>query len=104
MCLLCTRSVVVCHRILHNKSSYNTLNKSLYTYTTRNFATVGVPVLPESQREPDNIYRRPAVLPPSQPLHEHDDLMWNDAQAPEPCLDEFPNAPPRMYGIIDFPV
>jgi len=65
----------------------------------RFFATEDVPVLPESIREPDNIYRRPQRLPYSAPLSIDSELMWDDAQAPEPTFDMFEDGPPASEAL-----
>jgi len=56
-------------------------------------------VLPESVREPDNVYRRPQVLPFSAPLSIDSELIWDDAQAPEPTLDTFEDGPPPTEAL-----
>ena len=102
MCHLCRRAVQSVSRHLTPLSITHRPLTHINTITAhRTFATVGVPVLPESQREPDNIYRRPQVRPPTSPLAENNDLTWNDAQAPEPTIDDFANGPARMYTVVN---
>jgi len=65
----------------------------------RFFGSQDVPVLPESIREPDNIYRRPQVLPFSSPLSIDSELIWNDPQSPEPTFDMFEDGPPATTAL-----
>jgi hypothetical protein len=56
----------------------------------RSFGSIPVPIAAHG-RDADNIYRRPETPVPTAPLSEDDELMWDDAQAPEPALDAYEN-------------
>jgi len=57
-----------------------------YIFSSRLFSSIRTPIGP---RSPDNIYRRPDVDEVKEVLDESDELIWSDAQAPEPALDEY---------------
>lgn len=81
-------------------TSNTTLSSSIFTSLThfnsssvfasssqhqcRGFSKHAIPIGP---RDPDNLYRRPETPIPTSPLSEDDELIWDDAQAPEPALD-----------------
>ena len=50
----------------------------------------------------DGVYRRPPVPFPRAPLSEHDELVWHDGTAPEPCLDRYDHviAPRRALAML----
>jgi len=56
--------------------------------SVRCFGAYHVPVGPRSNI--NGVYYRPNAPEPSGPLSEDDELTFDDAQAPEPLLDQFP--------------
>ena len=105
--MLCSRPVsslplsVLPSSLSSSSSSSSSSLPVLGSLLCRHFAMVATPV-DRSAVSADGVYRRPPVPFPRAPLSEHDELVWHDGTAPEPCLDRYDHviAPRRALAML----